>query len=43
MIGGDGLGMDGFWAVAGVLGERTIFSDFPDVGDRPDAAAVLER
>jgi branched-chain amino acid transport system substrate-binding protein len=43
LIGGDGLGMDGFWAVAGDLGERTIFSDFPDVRHRPDAAAVLER
>jgi branched-chain amino acid transport system substrate-binding protein len=43
LIGGDGLGMDGFWAVVGDLGERTIFSDFPDVRDRPDAAAVLER
>jgi branched-chain amino acid transport system substrate-binding protein len=43
LIGGDGLGMDGFWSVAGDLGERTIFSDRPDVRDRPDAAAVLER
>ena len=43
LIGGDGLSMDGFWAVAGDLGERTIFSDFPDVRHRPDAAAVLER
>ena len=43
LIGGDGLGMDGFWSVAGDLGERTIFSDRPEVRDRPDAAAVLER
>ena len=43
LIGGDGLGMDGFWSVAGDLGERTIFSDRPDVRVRPDAAAVLER
>jgi branched-chain amino acid transport system substrate-binding protein len=43
LVGGDGLDMDGFWSVAGQLGERTIFSDRPDVRDRPDAAALLER
>jgi branched-chain amino acid transport system substrate-binding protein len=35
--------MDGFWSVAGEFGERTIFSGRPDVRNRPDAAAVLER
>jgi branched-chain amino acid transport system substrate-binding protein len=43
LIGGDGLDMDGFWSVAGASGERTIFSGRPDVRNRPDAAAVLER
>jgi branched-chain amino acid transport system substrate-binding protein len=43
LIGGDGLGMEGFWAAAGKFGERAIFSDRPDVRNRPDAAAVLER
>jgi branched-chain amino acid transport system substrate-binding protein len=43
LIGGDGIGMDGFWSIAGELGERTIFSDRPEVRDRPDAAAVIER
>ena len=43
LIGGDGLGMDGFWSVAGEFGEHAIFSERPDVRDRPDAAALVER
>lgn len=43
LIGGDALGMDGFWAIAGELGEGTIFSYRPDVRDRPAAAKLLER
>jgi branched-chain amino acid transport system substrate-binding protein len=43
LIGGDGMSMDGFWSIAGDLGERTIFSDRPEVRDRPDAAALIER
>ena len=43
LVGGDGLGMDEFWSIAGDLGERTLFSGRPDVRDRPDAAAILER
>ena len=43
LIGGDGLGMEGFWSVAGKSGERTIFSGRPDVRNRPDAAAILEQ
>ena len=43
LIGGDGLGMDGFWSVAGEFGEYAIFSERPDVRDRPDAVAVLKR
>jgi branched-chain amino acid transport system substrate-binding protein len=43
LIGGDGISMDGFWSIAGDLGERTIFSDRPEVRDRPDAAALIER
>ncbi|HYZ26842.1 MAG TPA: branched-chain amino acid ABC transporter substrate-binding protein [Geminicoccaceae bacterium] len=43
LLGGDGLGMDEFWSVAGDFGERTIFSGRPDVRHRPDAAALLDR
>ena len=43
LVGGDGLGMDEFWSIAGELGEQTIFSSRPDVRDRADAAALLER
>jgi branched-chain amino acid transport system substrate-binding protein len=43
LIGGDGLSMDGFWSIAGDLGERTIFSDRPEVRGRPDAAALIPR
>jgi branched-chain amino acid transport system substrate-binding protein len=43
LVGGDGLGMDGFWSIAGAWGEYTIFSERPDVRARPDAAALLER
>lgn len=43
LIGGDGLSMDGFWAVAGDVGEGTIFSYRPDVRDRPDAARLIAR
>jgi branched-chain amino acid transport system substrate-binding protein len=43
LIGGDGLSMDGFWAVAGGVGEGTIFSYRPDVRARPDAAKLLAR
>jgi len=43
VVGGDGLGMDGFWAVTGDVGEGTIFSGRPDVRARPEAAALLAR
>lgn len=43
LVGGDGLGMDEFWKVAGRMGEGTIFSNRPDVRSRPDAAAILTR
>jgi branched-chain amino acid transport system substrate-binding protein len=42
LIGGDGVGMDEFWTVAGPAGEGTIFSARPNVRVRPDMAAVLE-
>ncbi len=42
LIGGDGIGMDEFWTVAGPAGEGTIFSTRPNVRVRPDAAALLE-
>ena len=35
LIGGDGVGMDGFWSIAGDLGERTIFSDRPEHATGP--------
>ena len=35
LIGGDGIGMDGFWSIAGDLGERTIFSDRPECATAP--------
>jgi branched-chain amino acid transport system substrate-binding protein len=43
VVGGDGLGMDGFWAVTGDVGDGTIFSGRPDVRARRDAAALLAR
>jgi branched-chain amino acid transport system substrate-binding protein len=43
LIGGDGLDMDEFWAVAGDLGEGTIFSGRPEVRARPQAARLLAR
>lgn len=41
LIGGDGLGLDEFWTVAGELGEGTIFSSSPAVRWRSEAAEVL--
>lgn len=43
LVGGDGLGMDGFWAAAGAAGEGTIFSARPNVGRTPEATEVLTR
>jgi branched-chain amino acid transport system substrate-binding protein len=43
LVGGDGLDMDEFWAVAGDLGKGTIFTARPDVRARPEAAALLAR
>jgi branched-chain amino acid transport system substrate-binding protein len=43
LVGGDGLGMDEFWAAAGDLGEGTIFSGWRKVRERPEAAALLAR
>jgi branched-chain amino acid transport system substrate-binding protein len=43
LIGGDGLAMEGFWAVAGKMGEGAIFSHRPDVRERPVAAKLLAR
>src|SRR4051812_2383038 len=38
VVGGDGLGMDEFWAVAGPAGEGTVFTGRP--GAAPDAAVA---
>ena len=43
LVGGDGLGMDEFWAIAGGAGEGAIFSGRPSVRDRPEAAELLAR
>jgi branched-chain amino acid transport system substrate-binding protein len=43
LVGGDGLGMDEFWTIAGTAGEGTIFSGRPAVPGRPEAAALLAR
>jgi branched-chain amino acid transport system substrate-binding protein len=40
LVGGDALGMDEFWTVAGKAGEGTIFSSRPAVRWRSDAAAI---
>jgi branched-chain amino acid transport system substrate-binding protein len=41
LVGGDGLGMDEFWAVAGDAGEGTVFSSRVDVRGLPAARDVL--
>jgi branched-chain amino acid transport system substrate-binding protein len=41
LVGGDGLGMDEFWTVAGHAGEGTLFSTRPDPRRLPAAAPVL--
>jgi branched-chain amino acid transport system substrate-binding protein len=43
LVGGDGVGMEGFGTVAGDRGEGAIFSGRPDLRDRPAAAALLAR
>lgn len=43
LVGGDGLGMDGFWAETGAAGEGTIFSARPEVRGTAQAAEVLAR
>jgi branched-chain amino acid transport system substrate-binding protein len=40
LVGGDGIGMDEFWAVAGEAGEGTIFSARPAIRWHTDASAV---
>jgi branched-chain amino acid transport system substrate-binding protein len=43
LVGGDGLGMDGFWGEAGAAGDGTIFSARPEVRGTAQAAEVLAR
>lgn len=43
VIGGDGLGMDEFWSIAGEAGEGTVYSGRPDAIDLLKAAGLLER
>ncbi len=40
LVGGDGLGMEEFWSVAGAAGEGTIFSARPSIHRDSDAAAI---
>lgn len=42
LIGGDGVGMDEFWATAGEAGEGTIFSTFELQNSMPDDEAPLQ-
>lgn len=42
LVGGDGLGMDEFWTVAGAAGEGTIFSRRRAGRSTPETAAVLK-
>jgi branched-chain amino acid transport system substrate-binding protein len=41
LVGGDGLGMDEFWTIAGRAGEGTIFSGQREPSTLPGAADVL--
>jgi branched-chain amino acid transport system substrate-binding protein len=43
LIGGDGLGMDEFWTIAGKDGAGTLFSTQPNPKGLPAAAELLER
>jgi branched-chain amino acid transport system substrate-binding protein len=40
LVGGDGLGMEEFWSVAGAAGEGTIFSARPSIHRDSDVAAI---
>jgi branched-chain amino acid transport system substrate-binding protein len=41
LVGGDGLGMDEFWSIAGPIGEGTLFSGRPVPAALPATAALL--
>jgi branched-chain amino acid transport system substrate-binding protein len=41
LVGGDGLGMDEFWTIAGRTGEGTLFSARPNPAALPAAAEVI--
>lgn len=41
LVGGDGLGMEEFWAVAGDAGDGTLFTARPDARTEPAAETVL--
>jgi branched-chain amino acid transport system substrate-binding protein len=43
LVGGDGLGMDEFWTIAGRAGAGTLFSTRPDPGRRPAVDDLLAR
>jgi branched-chain amino acid transport system substrate-binding protein len=41
LVGGDGLGMDEFWSIAGGIGEGTLFSALPVPAAQPATAELL--
>ena len=43
LVGGDGLGMEEFWTIAGDAGSGTLFSARPDPKGLPGAADVMTR
>ena len=43
LVGGDGLGMEEFWTIAGEAGAGTLFSSRPDPKGLPGAADVMTR
>lgn len=43
LVGGDGLGMDEFWSIAGRIGEGTLFSARPVPDALPAAADLLDK
>jgi branched-chain amino acid transport system substrate-binding protein len=42
IVGGDGLGMEEFWTIAGPAGEGAVFTTRVDVRALPEAAPVLQ-
>lgn len=43
LVGADALGVEDFGLIAGPVSEGTFFTQYPDVSERPEAAAVAAR